>query len=342
MIENNRYLSRPSPNIPTKKLTSEYSLKSQSQIIKQKVDSQKACQTTDCPSGKDNSQKPPHCPLGVGVDNGLVSQNSNHVTHSGNTPLTPLAADNNSIPWCFHPPGNQWLVPIMSPSEGLVYKPYMGLRPPNVSFMTPLHGGCGPLSLPPTAGYGVPASHPQAGVGPFSGAPVVAQSYFPPAYVLPSMNPMTSTPAVEQVNPLARGQPNQEVKQVSTGEFNFDLHSRRSCNMSNQKISEALSSCARKFRTSKDSEIQGSSASSPCGRVQGADHLAEGREERDALPLFPVGPAMGSSDTNPQVDGVDQQARVIKVVPHNPRSATESAARIFRSIQKERQRLDSL
>ncbi|XP_022714527.1 uncharacterized protein LOC111274157 [Durio zibethinus] len=35
-----------------------------------------------------------------------------------------------------------------------------------------------------------------------------------------------------------------------------------------------------------------------------------------------------------------QRTRVIKVVPHNPRLATESAARIFRSIQEERKQYD--
>ncbi|KAL3655524.1 hypothetical protein CASFOL_001310 [Castilleja foliolosa] len=37
------------------------------------------------------------------------------------------STDAKLAPWFFHPPiGNQWLVPIKSPSEGLVYKPYPG------------------------------------------------------------------------------------------------------------------------------------------------------------------------------------------------------------------------
>ena len=35
-----------------------------------------------------------------------------------------------------------------------------------------------------------------------------------------------------------------------------------------------------------------------------------------------------------------QQTQVIKVVPHNRKSATESAARIFQSIQEERKQHD--
>jgi len=35
-----------------------------------------------------------------------------------------------------------------------------------------------------------------------------------------------------------------------------------------------------------------------------------------------------------------QKPQVIRVVPHNPRSATVSAARIFQSIQEERKRYD--
>ncbi|KAJ8644972.1 hypothetical protein MRB53_006720 [Persea americana] len=334
LIEKNPYLSRPSSNVPAKKITSESRLKSQSQIIKLRDESQKMNQSTDCASEEDDSQKPSLCPHGDGVDHRLVSQNSNNGTHSGNTPSAPLAADNTSTPWCFHPHGNQWLVPVMSPSEGLIYKPYTGLGPTNVGFMTPVYGGCGPLSLPPQAAYGVPASQQQPGVGPFSGASRAAQNCFRPAYGLPFMNPMISTTPVEHVNPSSEAQPNQE-------ETNFNMHSRSSCNLSNQK-SEAFSSCAWKFQTSKDSEVQGSSASSPCERVLGAGHVAEGREGKDALPLFPVSHNMDGSDLAPQFGSVDQQTRVIKVVPHNPRSATESAARIFRSIQKEREQFDSV
>ncbi|GFP85672.1 protein early flowering 3 [Phtheirospermum japonicum] len=42
-------------------------------------------------------------------------------------PKTDPSTDTKLSPWFFHPPiGNQWLVPIKSPSEGLVYKPYPG------------------------------------------------------------------------------------------------------------------------------------------------------------------------------------------------------------------------
>ncbi|KAK0597868.1 hypothetical protein LWI29_029337 [Acer saccharum] len=45
-------------------------------------------------------------------------------------------------------------------------------------------------------------------------------------------------------------------------------------------------------------------------------------------------PIVQASDQNAQTN--EQQSRVIKVVPHNPRLATESAARIFQSIQEGR------
>lgn len=338
LLENNPYLSKPS-KVPPKKPTLEYSLKSQPQNILQKDDIQKPSQNIKCLSLKDDSQRPCIPPLVDGVDKGLVSQNSNHGHYPGNiVPATP-AADNNSSPWCFHPPGNQWLVPIMSPSEGLVYKPYMGPCPPHIGFMTPVYGGCGPLSLPPASAYGVPASHQQPGAGVIPGAPMVAQNYFPAAYGLPVMNPMVSNSAVEQVKPSAEARPQQQAKQVSTREVNFNMHPRSSCNMSNQK-SEAFSCCVEKLQTSIDSEVQGSTASSPCEKAQEAGNVVEGRQERDALPLFPVGPAMEGSDPTPHIHSGDQHTRVIKVVPHNPRSATESAARIFRSIQKERQQYD--
>jgi EARLY FLOWERING 3 protein len=49
-------------------------------------------------------------------------------------------------------------------------------------------------------------------------------------------------------------------------------------------------------------------------------------------------PTLQASYPNAQTN--EQQARVIKVVPHNRRSATESAARIFQSIQEERKQYD--
>lgn len=149
------------------------------------------------------------------------------------------------------PPIKQWLIPIISPSEGLVYKPYTGLSPPP--------GHCGAMGLTPRGCTKTFSS---------------AQMFFPPFGV----NARMVGPYVEKSSP-------------STG-----------AHMQAQQSSSNMS---------RHSEIQGiSTASSPSERA----HI-------DTLPLFPIEP---------------KAVEVVKVVPHNPRSATESAARIVKSIQEER------
>ncbi|ONK80734.1 uncharacterized protein A4U43_C01F21130 [Asparagus officinalis] len=135
------------------------------------------------------------------------------------------------------------------------------------------------------------------------------------------MNPMISSSAIEQTNPVTGPRPNPPVEQ----------NSRSSCNISFPK-SDAVTGRPWKVPMSKDSDLQGSSASSPCERAQG--------EGRDALPLFPIAPNAEASVQRGESNDKELQIRVIKVTPHNARSATESAARIFRSIQKERQQLE--
>ncbi|KAG0491821.1 hypothetical protein HPP92_005219 [Vanilla planifolia] len=216
----------------------------------------------------------------------------------------------------------------MSRSEGLVYKPYSGPCPPATGFMTHLYGNCGQLGLPVAAGdllntaNGVPASHQQQNMGVLPGSPAMGPKYFSSPYGMVMANPINSTSAVEQVSPLCSARPN----------GGKTLHSRGSRNLSFTR-SDAFSGCPLKHNnTSKDSELQASTASSPCYRPQG--------EGKEVLPLFPMAPA-GEGSCQPSLsNGREQQSHVIKVVPHNGRSATESAARIFRSIQQERQQLD--
>ncbi|KAK0595680.1 hypothetical protein LWI29_008999 [Acer saccharum] len=171
-------------------------------------------------------------------------------------------------------------------------KPSPWCFPPPRSFMAPFYGSCGPVSLTPVGGdflstaYGVPASH-QQGIGILAGNPPLGQTYFPP-YGMPVMNPSISSSAVEQ-------------RSLFPGTRPKDNH----------------------LSASKESEVQGSTASSPAAE----------RAKGDALPLFPMEPTVQASDQNAQTN--EQQSQVIKVVPHNPRLATESAARIFQSIQEE-------
>lgn len=67
-------------------------------------------------------------------------QNSNGST-SARYPLPP--ADLKMNPWS-QQPGQQWLIPVLSPSEGLIYKPY-----PAPGYMTP-----GPGPLPGKTSFG--------------------------------------------------------------------------------------------------------------------------------------------------------------------------------------------
>ncbi|XP_074572525.1 protein HEADING DATE 3B-like [Curcuma longa] len=243
-------------------------------------------------------------------------------------PSLPMAPDDKQSPWCFPPLANQWLVPVMSPSEGLVYKPYSGPCPSPGGFMAPLYGGCTPLGLSPLPGdfvnpaYGVPASHQPPNMV-LSGPPAIPPHYYPIPYNLRPLNPMISSSAVEQVSNLAGSQANGQTVQYSRG----------SCNMLHPPRDKVFSGNLGKFQVSKNSELQGSTASSPTEAAR-----PEGRLQ---IPPLPTSPVANSLNCPSQSSGRDSQTRVIKVVPHNARSATESAVRIFQSIQQERQQHDS-
>lgn len=211
-----------------------------------------------------------------------------------------MTSDSKMNPWYFpQPPGGpQWLVPVMSPSEGLVYKPYTG---PGVS--GPVYGGYGPygpIPMPgnyPNPAYG--ALPPQPIVG-FPGASPGGPMYFP-TYGMPGPTPTMSGSAVEQAThfagPTAQAQPG--------------------------PVAEQQSSC-----TAPSLQPKGSSVSSRC-EIQKGDGSDQNSQARDPFLI----PGFGASS---------QPSRVIKVVPHNPRSATESAARIFRIIQAERLQNDGV
>ncbi|KAK6249013.1 hypothetical protein QUC31_020578 [Theobroma cacao] len=330
LLEDTAYLSKPSfQGSPAKKLPPEF-------IVK-------PLPHTKC---KDDTEKPSHkmeCSAenAVGrtslssVKNG--SQPSNYGPFLGNPPPAPVNGDNKMNPWCFHQmPGHQWLVPVISPSEGLIYKPYTG-----PGFMGSICGGCGPFGQTPmtgnfmTSAYGV-AAPPHQGIGVLPGAPPVGHSYFPP-YGMPVMNPAVSGSAVEQMNQFAGPGSYAHNGQFSGGGANFNMQHQNSCNLPSEK--NGAISHVMKFQASKDTELQGSTASSPGERVQ-RDGTRSAAEGKNALPLFRTAPTI--LEGAPQPHDSEQTTRVIRVVPHNPRSATESAARIFQSIQEERKQYDSV
>ncbi|CAI9266272.1 unnamed protein product [Lactuca saligna] len=191
-------------------------------------------------------------------------------------------------PWCLlPPPGNQWLVPMRSPSEGLVYKPYTGPCPPPVGLMAPLYG----MSLPPTSTDFSNGAYPQ-GIGVFPNNPLYT------SYGLPSITKGFCSPSMED---------NMKYnKPVTT-----------SCNTLTLEKWPTIGEI-HNLHESKDSDMQGSSNGG------------------DELPLFPTTPMVQDSDRCTEEKGFDERIKVIKVVPHNPKLASESVARIFQFIQEER------
>ncbi|KAK3161059.1 hypothetical protein QOZ80_1BG0071130 [Eleusine coracana subsp. coracana] len=263
--------------------------------------------STDQPdSSKQNTEGNPPSPChDGGLNSNHHGQDTTNRAFASNPTATPSASGNKENNWCMNPPQNQWLVPVMSPSEGLVYKPYTGPCPPAGSF----YANFTPLNLPSTA-YGVPMPHQQQYMAP-PGNPAMPMNYFPP-FTLPVMNPAAPTSAVEQASHTAVSQPNGNVQ------------SRISCNMSNP-------SAIWKFYASRDSEPQASSASSPSYRLQG--------DGSGPASFFPAA-SVQHAQAQPSPGSQDKQSHVIRVVPHNSRTASASAARIFRSIQMERQQSD--
>ncbi|KAL2457626.1 Protein HEADING DATE 3B [Forsythia ovata] len=223
------------------------------------------------------------------------------------------------------PSGNQWLVPVRSPTEGLIYKPYTRLCPPTVGFMAPVYGNCGPpvygncgpISLNAASGttYGVLAPN-QQGLGCFSG-PALGQNYFQQC-ATSIITANSSHLEVEQMPQFFR---DQSTKHASARDLNFSLPCQSSCNVSSQQ-SGVISDCGGNLHASKESDLQGSTASSP-EWLQG-----------EGLSLFPMTPIVKVSNSQSN----EQQTQVIKVVPHYPKSASDSVAWIFQSIQEERKK----
>ncbi|XVE70965.1 hypothetical protein DITRI_Ditri10aG0112000 [Diplodiscus trichospermus] len=330
LLEDSAYLGKPSfKGSPGKKLPPEFIVKPLPHN-KRKDDSEKSSHKMECSAenavGRTSLSS---------VTNGC--QPSNYGPFLGNPPPASVNGDNRVNPWCFHQvPGHQWLVPVMSPSEGLIYKPY-----PGPGFMGSVCGGCGPFGQTPmtanfmTSAYGVPSPSHQ-GIGVLPGAPPVGHSYFPP-HGMPIMNPAVSGSAVEQMNQFAAPGSHAHSGQLSGGGANFNVQRQSSCNLPSDKngaVSHVL-----KFQASKDPKLQGSTASSRGERVE-RDGATSAPEGNNALSLFPTAPTIPEGASQPS--DTDQRTRVIRVVPRNARSATESVARIFQSIQKERKQYDAV
>ncbi|KAJ9568401.1 hypothetical protein OSB04_004367 [Centaurea solstitialis] len=198
-------------------------------------------------------------------------------------------------PWCFlPPPGNQWLIPVKSPSEGLVYKPYTGPYPPpppppppSLTLMPPIYGG--ELIAGAGSGYNIPATYP------------------------PGLNifPATATTSLYGLPAAVAAKRPCSPTIIEYNNNNNKPPIKNPCNI--------------------EPELQ------TYERKKGGDH---------ELPLFPVTPTAAAVQDSDQCieeekGGYDEgRIKVIKVVPHNPKLASESAARIFQFIQEERRQLD--
>ena len=340
LLDNNLYLAKPSSPMkkvpsepPKKKLTSESVQELPNQIVNPKVGSHK--QNSDNEAAiKDAAGNPPLASP-TDTDETYTAPQTNQRPLENHLPVS-MATDMQPTSWCAHPSqGNQWLVPVMSPSEGLIYKPYTGRCSPTPGLMSPVYGNYRPINLTPVSGdffntgYGIPISH-QQGIGFVPSNPLVDHTYFQP-YGKSLVNPSTSGSAVEQMNRSIGDQSSKLNNHVSTRDISAttqSLHYQSLCNMPSQ-MSGGVSGCFGKSQASKSSELQVSTAS----------NLSE-RAQVDALPLFPEAPKAQTLDQPDRIDGNGKQTRAIKVVPHKHKSATESAAWIFHSIQEERNQYD--
>lgn len=258
---------------------------------------------------------------------------------TGNSPAQSLTSNPSAAPWCFNQPaGHQWLIPVMTPSEGLVYKPY-----PGPGFVGPACGGGGapgpnPMGsfLTPPYGIAAPHPHPHYQPPPFPpSGPSGPHGYFPTYGMLPVVNAAAmSNSSVEQMNP--RPIPSQ----ASAGEASVSAQHRNVSSTPLRHKKRAFTDGTSSLHVPRDADpVQACRGNSPVERMQDS-RGSNDAERTNELPLFPTAPSSDARQCSPAWPEPDRPTQVIKVVPHNARSATESAARIFQSIQEERKQFD--
>lgn len=299
LVEDGAYLGKPSKGSFAKKLPLELIIKPPPHTVKHKDDSNKPSHNMECSAATADGKA------------SFSSVQDDFSASNCGPQSTPFVSDAKTSPGGFHqPPGQQWLIPVMSPSEGLIYKPYN----PGHGFMSPLYGGyCLPPGSNPMMGtfvnpaYGVPPSHhPYQGIG-------------VPPYGMPFVNGAISNVVKPRV-----------TKERSYLE-----------GISTANSPAAMSNVVKPRATKERTELQGISTASSPG--EGARGIMVGPTAggRNALPLLPTSLAGHVPERDPQFYATDKPATVIKVVPRNALSATESVARIFQSIQEGRKQCDS-
>ncbi|KAL2624737.1 hypothetical protein AAZV13_07G012100 [Glycine max] len=320
LLEDNLLLNKPPPKTSTsKKFQSDFASQKPSSVVK--LDN-KSVKVNTAEKATNSAVGKIPIPCISNTTKGHANQLPNYGHHLGNPALASADSNSKQSPsYVYPPPGNQWLVPVMSPSEGLVYKPIIWPCPPNAGFMAPIYGSCGTVSFNPLSKDAssdaalAPSSHQKLGILSGSSLP----QFLPPSFM--NHPSSISASAVEQM-----GQSNGPENHHSWGEVNSAILFQSSSNMSSPTSQVMPRNISTYHHSLQDKELHRSTASSPSKRVSG-----------EALPLFPLAPTCWQSeDTNTQVE---QQPRVIKAMPHNPKTASETAAKIFRSIQEERKHL---
>ncbi|KMZ63714.1 hypothetical protein ZOSMA_3G01990 [Zostera marina] len=208
------------------------------------------------------------------------------------------------------PTGNQWLIPVMSPTEGLIYKPYMSpCLPPSTNT------AAGFIPPPPPVGY-VPHPLPIAG------------DFMNPAY---RINPTAVCPPGFFTTPYGLVPIMNNTNEVINRPTTSNINTSNSCSSIKGK----------KNKRSKNSNNEAHNLSSTSSTSEKTPPPESEERSGNGLLSFKSMASTVEEDTEHTRSSTHhsdrQQAQVIKVVPHNKRSATESAARIFQSIQEERQ-----
>ncbi|KAH6835771.1 hypothetical protein C2S53_003011 [Perilla frutescens var. hirtella] len=315
--EDSNFFDKPRKPLSGKKRPLDYAANATSNASKEKGDSENPIHKKER-SAENTVEKSPLSP----AQNGVPPSNCRPSAGSVPAPYFISSDHNNARASCFnYPQGHQWLIPVMSASEGLVYKPFPA--PGSVG------QGCGPSGPNPMMGnflapmYGLPAPSSQY---PFpSFPPYGPHGYFPP-YGMPIMSSAAfSGSSIDLMNP-----------QPVPGQFSAREAMSTTPTQNNGAVPDGLMN----QRGAEEMEVQGSSASSPSERQQDrrASNTVEGR---NMLALFHrSSPAVDASTSGTRAPVPDRAPQVIKVVPRNGVSASESAARIFRSIQEERKQYD--
>ncbi|CAN6899919.1 unnamed protein product [Brassica oleracea] len=253
----------------------------------------------------------------------LPNQGQGHHHQQPSNYMMPFATNQPSPNGCYYPPqpppsgGNQqWLIPVMSPSEGLIYKPHPG---PDPGHTGPVCGGYYGHFMPAPMFMGggggqPPPFHP--GMGFLSHG----NGYFPPYGGIMMNHPYYSGQQQQQ-------QPNEQM--------NNNIQQQSSVNEATSQQQQPTKSYPR-AKKSRQEGISGKKKSfQPFSAV---DDVHDDKINNAAQPteeMMTTTTTTTTTVTQTTRDGAGV-TRVIKVVPHNANLASENAARIFRSIQEER------